>query len=154
MKNRSIACRMLALASLLLIAVGPAWAQEDSNEIGFEELMSLGRGVIHEIAISPEGERLAVASAIGIWLYSIPQLEDIAWFETEGPVTGIDWSPDGQRLASGGNDGIVFVWDLVSEREIWSSTEWGRGRIGNIAWSPEGDLIALRFSSNGVDNTI
>ena len=46
--------------------------------------------MIHEIAISPEGERLAVASAIGIWLYSIPELEDIAWFETEGPVTGIE----------------------------------------------------------------
>ena len=38
----------------------------------------LGKGSIHEIAYSPDGTRLAVASSIGIWLYDAQTYQELS----------------------------------------------------------------------------
>lgn len=54
-------------------------------------------------------------------------------------VLALDWSSAGPRLASGGQDGRVRVWQ--PER---GSTEVvaGSGWVQDVAWSPDGDLLA------------
>ena len=48
----------------------------------------LGRGDIHDMAFSPDEQYLAVASAIGLWLYELPTLFPIALWDTERGMTG------------------------------------------------------------------
>ena len=65
----------------------------------------LGKGSITEIAYSPDGTRLAVASSIGIWLYDAQTDEalDLLTGHT-GEVSSVSFSPDGNTLASGSRD--------------------------------------------------
>jgi eukaryotic-like serine/threonine-protein kinase len=68
-------------------------------------------------AVSPDGIRLAVAAADGIWFWDLARglkgkvLNEHARKDTNG----LTFSPDGQRLASAGKDGAVEVWDLPKD---------------------------------------
>ena len=66
-----------------------------------------------------------------------------------GAVINVAWSPDGKRIASGGDDNIVHVWDAETGRTLLQY----RGHTDNVfkvAWSPDGMLIA----SAGADDTV
>lgn len=57
-----------------------------------------------------------------------------------GWVNGIDYSPDGKQILSGGNDGAVIVWDV----EAGTPFKLGRhkGRVNRVAFGPDGKLAA------------
>ena len=58
-----------------------------------------------------------------------------------GGVTTVDWSPDGERLASGGVDRFVRVWDATTG-ELFD--EWGPTSftIREVDWSHDGERLA------------
>lgn len=72
------------------------------------------------VAISPDARRLALASrsqvrlddgAVQIW--DIARKREIARLQTgDVRVNGLEFSPDGRRLAAGMHDGTALVWDL------------------------------------------
>ncbi|HZC06287.1 MAG TPA: hypothetical protein VE338_11680, partial [Ktedonobacterales bacterium] len=56
-------------------------------------------------------------------------------------VFAVAWSPDGTRIASGGNDNTVQVWNVKTGHTQVNYT----GHIGTVyavAWSPDGARIA------------
>lgn len=63
-------------------------------------------------------------------------------------VSALTFSPDGARLASGGSEGEVKLWDLTSRREI--ATRQHRGSVDALAFSANGRLLA----SGGGDGEI
>ena len=69
-------------------------------------LARLGKGTIEAVAFSPDGQVLAVAGGIGIWLYDVATSRELALLtgHTSG-VESVSFSPDGSILASGGGDG-------------------------------------------------
>ena len=55
----------------------------------------------------------------------------------------VTWSPDGKRLASGGQDNLIKVWDLATRSEVLTI----RGHsnpVHAVAWSPDGFPPGLR----------
>lgn len=59
----------------------------------------------------------------------------------ERVVRGVDWSPDGSRLATASQDMSLRIWDAESGAQLLAlrgHTDWIRG----VAWSPNGRLIA------------
>ena len=86
----------------------------------------LGEGWISgNIAYSPDGTQLAVASSIGIWLYDTTphQVENARNREValltghRDDVKGVTYSPDGGTLASGSADTTVRLWDAVTGQQ-------------------------------------
>ena len=73
----------------------------------------------------------------------------IAQFPHGGRVFTLAYSPDGQRLASGGDDNTVRLWDIPSQSDIRyldGHTDW----IKSVAFSPDGKLLA----SAGMDGFV
>ena len=71
----------------------------------------LGRGIIADLAFSPDGESLVVATTMGCWLYELPTMKPFALWDTErGLVSTISFSPNGQWIATSNWDGIIKVW--------------------------------------------
>ncbi len=87
-------------------------AAASPNEV--QELAILGRGDIRDVAWSPDGTTLAVASSIGIWLYHAETLEVVRFIKTDARFNSVAYSPDGARIISGSSDGTIRVWGAVA----------------------------------------
>jgi len=73
---------------------------------------------------------------------SIPTLSTplVTYRGHTGPVISAAWSPDGKRLASCGNDGVVQVWNAETGQMLWQ-TPITRFAFA-VAWSPNGREVA------------
>ena len=114
----------------------------------------IGRGALSEhdgaIAFSPDGQLLAVASGIGIWLYEVETSRAVALLPTTASVWSVAFSPDGTRLASGANedtggigDNSVKLWDVATGENI--ATLKGGGHVyvvRSLSFSPDGTTLA------------
>jgi WD40 repeat protein/serine/threonine protein kinase len=58
-----------------------------------------------------------------------------------GPVNAVAYTRDGKRLATGGNDKTVRIWDAATGREIARIRGHTNSVLG-VAWSPDGARLA------------
>jgi len=110
----------------------------------------LGKGGIGEIAYSPDGNRLAVANNIGIWIYDAHSLIalDLLIGHTD-EIISIAFSPNGRTLASSSYDGTVQLWDVNTDT-LKSTLIGPTKRVTSIAFSPDGTLLAGGSSDKAV----
>jgi serine/threonine protein kinase len=66
-----------------------------------------------------------------------------------GGVTCVAAARDGRRLATGGKDGSVRLWDVATAREL-AHFEGVRGWTRSVAFSPDGNLLATACHNNPV----
>ena len=110
----------------------------------------LGKGGIGEIAYFPDGNRLAVANNIGIWIYDAHSLMELDLLTGHTDTTAsIAFSPDGHTLASSSYDETVRLWD-VNTGTLKSTITGHTKRISNITFSPDGTLLAGGSSDQAV----
>lgn len=112
-------------------------------------VLAEGIEVPSTIATSPDGKWLAVASryrdkrnsrtTYGLRLWD--RATGKPFFEFEGPeqkaVTAVAFSPDGRILLTGGRDGIVRLWEIVSGKEC-ARFSGHDGRILCVVFAPDG----------------
>jgi WD40 repeat protein len=114
----------------------------------------LGPIGVSSIAFSPDGSKLAVAagplfcgddeSLFAIQILDAQSQQVIQSLEGHQCISyTIVWSTDGSRLASSGEDGLSYVWDVTSG-EVLSNPEnaaFGLPRRG-ITWEASGQFVA------------
>jgi len=108
-----------------------------------------GKGTVNEIAFSPDGRLLAVASSLGIYLYDAGTLEEVRFIQTDAWITSVAFSPDGERLASGSADRTVRLW-RVADGALLRTLEGHTYGVWSVAFSPDGELLA----SGSEDGTV
>jgi WD40 repeat protein/serine/threonine protein kinase len=58
-------------------------------------------------------------------------------------VWGVAFSPDGQRIASGGWDGAARIWNVQTEQIVTELARENTDIVWSIAYHPNGDQVAL-----------
>ncbi|CAH2046531.1 unnamed protein product [Thlaspi arvense] len=79
---------------------------------------------------------IALGDTVCLWDASTGSVSELeAADEENGPVTSVNWAPDGRYLAVGLNDGEVQLWDSVAEVVLRTFQGCRHGRVGSLAWN-------------------
>jgi WD40 repeat protein/serine/threonine protein kinase/DNA-binding XRE family transcriptional regulator len=105
--------------------------------------------LMHDLAWSPSGDRLAVTAqnadsgeGCGIVVFDTVSGERLLILAQEGSAgRSIDWSPDGAILLTGHEDGIARLWDTHSGDELVTLTSHS-GMMLDAVFSSDGRHIA------------
>ncbi|HEB65923.1 MAG TPA: tetratricopeptide repeat protein [Chloroflexi bacterium] len=111
------------------------------NAASLREKETLGRGRITSLAYSPDGEILAVASSIGVYLYRLGAFRLERFLPAPAWVWSVAYAPDGAWLAAGMDDGRVRLWDPANPAVPVDIAAHNRA-VRALAFSPEGTLLA------------
>ena len=105
----------------------------------------LGKGALGEgdraVALSADGRCLAVASAIGVWLYEAATSRALALLSTESSVRSVVFSLHG-ALAAGLENGRVELWEVETGERIGTLRHADWDRVTAVAFSPDGTSLA------------
>lgn len=134
---------------LTLLPSSPPEVISRSNLDHVTQLAMLGQGTTRWMALSPDGQTLALASSAGIWLYEAHSLQPQRLLEGHrGEVYHVAWSPDGQRLVSAGGDNTLRTWETDSGALLSTlASPYGAERV---EWSGDGAYLA----SLALDGTV
>jgi WD40 repeat protein len=125
-------------------------ATTEASQIPATVVLEGHTGPVEFAAWSPDGSLLATAPdgfssddiTPRLWNADGTLYTDI--FGQPVAVTGLTWSADSQRLAIGGSDGVVRIVDRegTPSSTITVSNDDPPAPVANVAWSPDGALLA------------
>lgn len=90
-------------------------AQDDVHQWNLPEgvIRRIGRGSVREVAYSPDGQWLAAAGSVGIWIYDAHTLNPLKLLtEHTWGVQSVSFSPDGRTIAKAGVMTTQFVYGM------------------------------------------
>lgn len=105
----------------------------------------------HHLSASPDGTRLARAGSREVAVHELATGKVVAGFEAMGKVDAVssarlhdlDYSPDGTKLVTGGDDGALRLWHIDSHR-LLAEVEGSHGASVRAArFLPDGKVISL-----------
>ena len=110
----------------------------------------LGKGGVTDAAVSPNGNLIAIASHIGVWLYDghTGNFSSLIAVEETGIVSAVAFSAENTQLAVGDWDRQITLWDINTQEKI--ATFNANGRVELIMFSPDGKYLAASFQRGGV----
>jgi WD40 repeat protein/tetratricopeptide (TPR) repeat protein len=119
-----------------------------------KQVATLQTGGVKRMCWSPDGTRLAVThhggGPVDVWDVRTGQLllSRRAPGKFDDP-SGLDWSPDGSRIATG-EGGMVRIWDAATGKAFLALRGHAGSFIWSVAWSPDGK----RLASGGWDQIV
>ena len=71
----------------------------------------LGKGTIADIALSPDGMKVAVGGSLGLWIYDSNTLQLLEYLDDAVQISNLRWSPSGEKLVVSTLDKMALIWD-------------------------------------------
>ncbi len=149
--DRAIRALWLDSARKLLVSASDDQSIRLWNVDNAECITTLGTqfGEVGGLAVSSQGEMLAVATGVGIQRWALPQGRPLGEQGPFAEIRVVACSPDDRLIATASGNHCIRLWDAASGQQLrrLSDHQW---RIRGLAFSPDGGLLA----SGGLDHNI
>lgn len=152
---RSFRCGLAALLTLSLAGIPVLLTQ---TGVASPVLFRIGRGILHDVALSPDGSLIVVATSLGVELLDSGTLEVVHILRATDEVESarcVAFSPDGTLVAAQVKGVGVAVWNVHSGETIHvltrSAGAWTWSYPGKtVVFIPGGDLLAALDLRNNI----
>ena len=108
----------------------------------YTEILNTAEAGILNLDFSPDGKMLAFSNTNGdLSIYNRASQEITQTWEHADYIRTVQWSHDGKKLAAGGDENTIFVYDVQTNERIGKyegHSDWVR----NISWSADDKMIA------------
>jgi WD40 repeat protein len=101
-----------------------------------------GMGDLTDLMASPDGQKIAAATSMGVFIFDLDNLELEQYLDTGSWISAVAFSPDGKLLASGEQDGLIEIWDTSNWQEAQVPLSGHTQPIVDLAFSPDGTKLA------------
>ena len=115
----------------------------------------LGKGVLSDMKVSPDGSRIAIATSAGIWLYNVNAKQEMDRSEIAlltghgGVVKQLTFSPNSKMFASIGVDKTIRLWETMTGRHLFTlTTPKPTGEFRSVKFIRDGRTLAGRCSDD------
>jgi WD40 repeat protein len=101
------------------------------------------RPAIQGLAVSRDGQSLAVAAGTRVFVFDLPHRRLRGKIEVHAnQVAAVAFAPSNRLLATASQDGTVRLWDTeaLSERAAY---DWEIGKLQHVAFHPDGLTLAV-----------
>ena len=132
---------------ILFVTYNPNIFSQDWTQLNLPEgaKARFGKGTIIEIHLSPDGNRLAILSTAGVWLYDVStnaRNTPLIRFDAQYAYT-IAFSPDSETLVTSGFDKRMRFWDAdTGEQRLKFDTPDGPFR--SMKFSPDSKALICK----------
>ena len=92
------------------------------------------------MALSSDGRCLAVATAIGVWLYEVAEARPLALLPSSHPVLSVALSREG-FLAAGLDNGRVVLWEVATGEQV-GHLQHDEYDVSSVVFSRDGTALA------------
>jgi len=118
------------------------------NATNLQPVTQIDQSGAQSFAWIPGGMSMALVTDKEIILYKGNPPSESGRLTAPGTTTTTA-SPDGQLLASTGEDNIIHIWDLTNNQEI-ATLKGHTGAVTGLAFSPDGKVLATSSFDNSV----
>ena len=94
----------------------------------------LGKGIITDMQLSPDGTCLTIASSIGVWFYDVKTGDETAFITKNTDLAGrVAFSPDSTTLAGTRGDNTIQIWEVKRRKLLLTFS------------NPKDSFVSLQF---------
>ena len=109
-----------------------------------------GGGDVQALQQILAGQQVMSTDVGALFTAVVQRLDTLKIIDSPAAVFSVALSPDGTRIVSGGEDGVIRVWDAATGQPVGSSLTGQSGAVLSVAFSPDGH----RIFSGSWDNTV
>ncbi len=140
------------LGLILFLPSWSAWQNAQDRADSPPGLVLSAQGVVVKVVFRPDGQRLASGGGVykgrGSWVTGEINVWDpatgqnvLAFPGHAKGVMGLDYSPDGKRLASASADGVK-VWDAATGKQLLTVRMQPKEEARRVVFDPQGNQLA------------
>lgn len=110
----------------------------------------------HSMAFSPDSKILILSSTDSIFQLNLTTHQKINFSLSKimspgnNYLTSVAYSPDGQTIALGSNNGLIFLWSTTTHEIINEPLIGHSGGVQSVVFSPDGKMLISGSSDNSI----
>jgi WD40 repeat protein len=137
-----IALSFVSLRTALAATIIP----ENINQVS--ELSRYGNQVLYDVALSPDGRLIAMATSLSVELLNASNLSNTKTIQIDTPILSIVFDLNSQMIAGRSKSNEIYLWRLPDGQLIKKIKLADKGRASSLVFSKTGE--SLMFFSEDV----